>query len=394
MVSIIARSSESAKPGLARKKTAPAQPPAREGAALCQNVARDLALEAANAIWHLVFAVDRHEDGSPRCDNAHLRKSNSLLGQLIDPSGYAEERGLEDPEPGDTLGFLTRIAKELRLAQTEVNAAGIGGTSAGESIYRMVLVQSASSIAQRLTEAYNGLPGTIKQLRALAKYQGAMEMAVKGHSSGHAAPTQDSESFGHIAALLKQAACTDEPHARSGDSDRLLRIGGEIAAQAAAFMSEDDREDIAFDIAACVSASSRVPGDTQSPKRAEFIRVAGEFLAVLAGTPITDILDAGLPPRQTDSTEADPLMPLLNLSQLHRVLEHVARNASTLNQLLLEAQATSDEAPLAVLIDGAQALAEKIGGMADDAIDGNVVGGYDRWFYGPNFGRRGNGATV
>ena len=87
-------------------------------------------------------------------------------------------------------------------------------------------------------------------------------------------------------------------------------------------------------------------------------------------------------------------MSLLSLGQLHCVLEHVASDASTLNQLLMAAQATRDEAPLAVLVDGAQALAEKIGGMADDAIDGNVLGGYDQWFYGPNFGRRGNGGAA
>jgi hypothetical protein len=91
------------------------------------------------------------------------------------------------------------------------------------------------------------------------------------------------------------------------------------------------------------------------------------------------------------TSQSQPRAGMCN-EQLHCVLERVASNASTLNQMLMAAQATSDEAPLAVLIDGAQALAEKIGGMADDAIDGNVMGGYDHWFYGPNFGRRGGAA--
>lgn len=109
------------------------------------------------------------------------------------------------------------------------------------------------------------------------------------------------------------------------------------------------------------------------------MNVAANFNNSTRSTP------ASTPPQSQPRAE-------MNNEQLHCVLERVASNASTLNQLLMAAQATSDEAPLAVFIDGAQALAEKIGGMADDAIDGNVMGGYDHWFYGPNFGQRGGAA--
>lgn len=95
------------------------------------------------------------------------------------------------------------------------------------------------------------------------------------------------------------------------------------------------------------------------------------------------------PPHSSNQSHAG-----MDYDQLRCVLGRVARDTSTLNQLLMTAQATNDEVLLAILIDGAQGMAEKIGGMADDAIEGDIMGGYDHWFYGPNFGQRGNGGAA
>lgn len=71
--------------------------------------------------------------------------------------------------------------------------------------------------------------------------------------------------------------------------------------------------------------------------------------------------------------------------QKDQVLAAIAGQANTLNKLLMVLQAENDEWAAAVLVDAAQALAQTLGAMADDAIAGDVVGGLHDWFYGPNF---------
>lgn len=75
--------------------------------------------------------------------------------------------------------------------------------------------------------------------------------------------------------------------------------------------------------------------------------------------------------------------------QKDRVLAAIAGQADTLNKLLMVLQAEDDEWAVAVLVAAAQALAEKLGAMADDAISGDVIGDMNEWFYGPNFKARG-----
>ena len=83
-----------------------------------------------------------------------------------------------------------------------------------------------------------------------------------------------------------------------------------------------------------------------------------------------------------------------NVQQLRSVLSAVAGVAVTLDQVLMNAQASEEGWDTAVLIDAAQALARHLGGMADSAVGGVVLGSHDRWNYGPNFAQEGKAGAA
>jgi hypothetical protein len=82
-------------------------------------------------------------------------------------------------------------------------------------------------------------------------------------------------------------------------------------------------------------------------------------------------------------------------AQQRRVLEFVAQQAGTVNELLMQMQADSKISyESQVLLGGAQALTQYIGAAADDALGGDIVGDFERWTYGPNFANAGKGAAA
>lgn len=89
--------------------------------------------------------------------------------------------------------------------------------------------------------------------------------------------------FQTVALCLQQASRTDEPHAFSGDSDRLLRIGAGIAQAASKADTPEDQESDAYDVAACINAARLVPGDTESTPRSAFIATAAAALGRVTG---------------------------------------------------------------------------------------------------------------
>ena len=291
MNAIIARPATGARPGHARKKAKPAD------AAPLQpiNEAEDLCRQAVSVVSTLVARAAESSNITALPPPELLDEADCLLMEIRDNG--AKTRGL--------VGALQRVYTLLDGAASETPERL--STAVGQAVFAGLTISSALALVKALETSYEA--GDLQRLRALGTYQGAMEVAVRGRSAEApvpvpSAPVQIHESFGQLAALLKQAARTDEAHAHCGDSDRLLRIGGELAARAAASLSADDCEDLAFDIAACVSASSRVPGDTQSPKRAEFIKVAANALALLAGTSIEDILRGGAGPVPENGVQA------------------------------------------------------------------------------------------
>ncbi|MBB6577969.1 hypothetical protein HNP33_002037 [Comamonas odontotermitis] len=101
------------------------------------------------------------------------------------------------------------------------------------------------------------------------------------------APTIEEERalFREIALDLDTAALTDEDHAHSGDSDRLLNIAAMIASNAAkGILWNNNHENAGYDIAACINAARLVPGDTESLERTAAINQAGVKLGVITET--------------------------------------------------------------------------------------------------------------
>ncbi len=82
-------------------------------------------------------------------------------------------------------------------------------------------------------------------------------------------------------------------------------------------------------------------------------------------------------------------------AQLRRILEFVAQQAGTVNELLMQMQADSKIGyDSQVLLGGAQAITQYIGAAADDALGGDIIGDFERWTYGPNFADAGKGASA
>jgi len=100
-------------------------------------------------------------------------------------------------------------------------------------------------------------------------------------------------AFGDIASALFAAAQTDDDQ-YSGDSNRLLRIAGNLA-DAASIKGPvgHSAETDAYDIAALVKSALMVPGDNSSPERLALIEEARPHLVSITGC--KTVLEAELP---------------------------------------------------------------------------------------------------
>lgn len=113
--------------------------------------------------------------------------------------------------------------------------------------------------------------------------------AVASSSAATPAAHQSAPTFEECCALfrmasqaLHEASRTDEPHEFSGESDRLLRIGADIALQASK-ANKEEHESATYDVAACINAARLVPGDTESAARTAFIATAAAALSQVTG---------------------------------------------------------------------------------------------------------------
>jgi len=198
-------------------------------------------------------------------------------------------------------------------------------------------------------------------------------------------PANIAAAFGSIADLLTSAYCTDEPHSYSGDSDRILRMAADVAESVMGLPPDAEQaQHVAFDIAALILASRRVPGDTESSERQALIASATPLLRWL--TDDADVLQekrlAAAPCREDG----------LNAVQLAQVLETVAGRTQTLRQILMILQTETnpvDQWENLVFINAAEIAAASIGAIADAAVGGTVIGDADHWNHGPNFARAG-----
>lgn len=115
----------------------------------------------------------------------------------------------------------------------------------------------------------------------------------RAQSSRYPHAAEDRALFTQAAAVLQEAAMTDEPHQHSGESDRLLRIASDVSLRAARSSASRDLENTAYDVAACINAARLVPGDAESAQRSALLAQAAQALARIADTPVDDIV----PPR-------------------------------------------------------------------------------------------------
>ncbi|WP_448677994.1 hypothetical protein [Delftia acidovorans] len=117
--------------------------------------------------------------------------------------------------------------------------------------------------------------------------------------------------FQQAAEALQQAAMTAEDHRHGGESDRLLRIASGVArsaAQADSSRDQQDLQDIAFDVAACINAARLVPGHAESAPRSGLLGQAAQALSQISETPADHIVSprATLARLQAQSV-ADPV---------------------------------------------------------------------------------------
>lgn len=106
-----------------------------------------------------------------------------------------------------------------------------------------------------------------------------------------------------------------------------------------------------------------------------------------------------MPPGQRRVTN-QPAQPVPRLdtdytnAQLRGVLEFIAETTASLNNILMMAQTSTEQWDMDCLVDAAQAMCRQIGGVADAACGGSILGGHDRWNFGPNFERLGKAGAA
>lgn len=111
-------------------------------------------------------------------------------------------------------------------------------------------------------------------------------------------------AFRVIADALEAAIGTDEPHAWSGDSDRLLRMASKLAdREASRVRGLKQASFVAFDVAALIKAARLVPGDTESRERTALIGAAETSLVLLTGDPACLRTGAARAPRPAPRSE-------------------------------------------------------------------------------------------
>ena len=91
------------------------------------------------------------------------------------------------------------------------------------------------------------------------------------------------------------------------------------------------------------------------------------------------------PIRRVEGDSEDMGRSALTRKQLLCVLEVAASNLATIDNILKLAQDEPASFALSGLVDAAQALTRHCGGMVDTAAGAGILGGHDRWNFGPNF---------
>lgn len=349
MEAIISRPVAGAKSLVAKKAAAKQKPPLTPS----RSEGDELTLKAAETLQALAANVIYDYDSKPReMNNSHLDEIEHLLGRLLDPSDH--ERDPLDPEDGDILAHLGRIAEEWQGA-LEVLERGIPSETVPVQVFLAAVTSHAVDLAKRIAQAYKGLPGTLEELRALTTFAGAK-------------PYRDRPS----PPIRRSPAVTSNP--QTSPLYPLIRAWSEKINRIFATLETAEQ-----------SLKAESPNSPALPLLGlslDQLRDSDEGFELLNAA-------AGLNPDPAPGAMTAPHR--YTQEQLTTVLETIAGHASTLGRTLMQLQQCPENKGdlLTVLVDAAQLYADLIGSIADDAAGGVIIGDFNRWFHGPNFAKKG-----
>lgn len=206
------------------------------------------------------------------------------IGLLLDMAASGAGRSIDYLQSAPLTGAA---CEEARGETTQTCALLRGAASLAKCMEVDIHSPSIISVCELVDESDNNLDRLSIDLSLSASIE---PCATNGFSS-----VAMKDAFRTIGELLRQASLTDEEQ-YTGDSDRLLRMGADLADAAHEKLPAGHDIDVtAFNIAALVRASRLVPGDTESPARKDLIDQAETSLDWLAETKKTCTPDAARP---------------------------------------------------------------------------------------------------
>lgn len=352
MAEVITRPSTGTK-SAARKAAAPPKSALAstciEGDALVLKVAEVLRA----MVCSVIYDADDEARNLPRICR-HIGSAEHLLERLLEPA--ITDNLPNDPEVGDTLIHLKRISHELDRTCSLVEVEGFQEETIPVQVMLAATLGHAATLASRLLHAYEALPGSLEELRALTTFAGA-----KPHRDR---PTPPIRRIGNRSST-NQGQPYQLAKALTEKTTRLFLVL-ETAEQS---LKAESPNSAALPLLSTVLEQFR-DCDEES-----------------------DLLQALLN-ADTSAPVTETTLPSYTRDQLILVLEQIASTADIQNRTLMAAQqCDADEWQLlSTLAHAAQVHAECIGAMADEAAGGVIVGDFQRWFYSPNFGKKGKAA--
>lgn len=153
-------------------------------------------------------------------------------------------------------------------------------------------------------------------------------------------------AFGEVETLLNAAYMTEEDHAWSADSDRLLCIAHGLADEAyirPPVGAEIDR--VAFDTAALIRAARLVPGDGESPERKILLDQAAAHLNWITGSS-EDCCDPGAPRPSAPSAAAEDASRSADLRECARAACYEIQSLAQAMQTISERDNAAENHPV------------------------------------------------
>lgn len=308
----------------------------------------------------------------------HVDKAVCLLGRIADPDNWERVQGVDD---ADTSAMLHAAARAVELELRDIDSQA--GQNLLAAVHDAVLLRQCLDYLVDLIHAVDGGPDQVVDLVRLVSFSGIirpLEVAAVIEPAKSKGP-KELQLFA-LSQLLYNASRVDGFY-RTGYSLRLLRVASELALDVAGGAdARPPRELIsqAFDLAALVSASLRVPGDEEKPQ---------ELLALIekARGLLNDLTDSNDCFESHLAAPPAPSSPRYTAAQMKDVLGHMACICQTATELMMDVQAHigGSEWTTSQCVTTLHAAAQTVrmaGAMADQASGARWVGGPIEWSMG------------